>query len=290
MKKIILTTFILLQVVKVVNSQTIPNASFENWEEKGSDPFKYTDLKDWNTLNYLSQYGYPILAEKIAEPIDGSFAVKLTTKEYNSGSGKDTLPAWVRKRFPVSSLPNYFNGYYKSNVLGKDTATISLLAPTGPLTGIIIATVNVVGKVDQYVSFSVPVNTFGLGSFDSLEISLTTKLAFINSPYKNVYSVGTTITVDNLSFSDTPLSLDDQTKEISPIQILPNPSEGVFRLSHTQQPIENIEIFNSSGQKVYANNIYFSENIIDLSGESKGVLFLHGKAGEKSFSKKIIIK
>ena len=73
------------------------------------------------------------------------------------------------------------------------------------------------------------------------------------------------------------------------VQIFPNPSNGVFTLTHLAN-IDLIEIRNALGQKIYATSNNFQSKTIALN-ESKGVYFvsLTNKNGTTSI-RKIIIK
>jgi hypothetical protein len=82
-----------------------------------------------------------------------------------------------------------------------------------------------------------------------------------------------------------------------PISIFPNPSNGIFILKWDMGQWASdkgknceIEIYNSLGEIIYGSKINSSSSTIDLSNEASGIYFVNVKAGEKSFTQKIIIE
>lgn len=81
-------------------------------------------------------------------------------------------------------------------------------------------------------------------------------------------------------------------EDIKELQIFPNPSNGHFQLniSNISAAKPTIEIYNTTGQKVYAATITEQQNEIDISGLSKGIYFVKINDGAKIYSKKIIVQ
>jgi hypothetical protein len=80
------------------------------------------------------------------------------------------------------------------------------------------------------------------------------------------------------------------------VQIDPNPNNGVFNVS-INTPIEDeilIEVFNSTGVKVYSESIKGEEALtqqtLDLSAQAKGVYTIHILSAGKSRTEKLIIR
>jgi hypothetical protein len=73
----------------------------------------------------------------------------------------------------------------------------------------------------------------------------------------------------------------------------PNPSSGAFIMSSHGNPGEGVEIFvtNIQGQEVFRSANKFSEQIlIDLSGQSKGIYFMHMQNGNGAAFRKLILQ
>ena len=269
-------------------AQDIPNPSFENWSEKGTAPFIYSDPDGWSTSNVFSPFGYPILVEKVADAQHGSWALKATTKTTTSffNSGKDTLSCYVTLSFPHKGVPAYFNGYYKSDVKGIDSAAIYVTVPWKENYSTIIAYQIIRGNSNgQYVPFSLPTYYFG-ETKDSITVIISTNFSF-NSNKKG--TPGTTLTVDNLSFSDFPLAVEDQQTSNTIFPLSPNPSSGYF---HIASPIGTgeISICNTAGKVVYKEQYNTLEaKDIDLSNQPKGLYFIVFKAGSKMYNEKLLL-
>lgn len=77
------------------------------------------------------------------------------------------------------------------------------------------------------------------------------------------------------------------------IQLLlsPNPSNGEFNVSSFQIPIQNIDVYNLFGEKVYSETTsQTSIKKINLKNNSSGIYFVKVFDGEKSYCKKLIIE
>jgi ice-binding like protein/type IX secretion system substrate protein len=73
------------------------------------------------------------------------------------------------------------------------------------------------------------------------------------------------------------------------LMLYPNPSNGKFSLLYTgeRDKVYSIEIFNSSGQKVYHS--IGVQTKIDLSGKKPGVYFVHVNLNSKTLEQKIVL-
>ncbi|MHB8259379.1 MAG: T9SS type A sorting domain-containing protein [Bacteroidia bacterium] len=128
MKKQLLSVFGLL-VVSTAFSQTIPNGGFENWTTTSYEEPTYYMTSNSQNNNGLPN---PINAIKTTDAYHGSYAVKLSTVL----SGVDTAFAWFANGnpntgtvapqggIPYSHKPTGMRLYYKSNIIGTDSALI----------------------------------------------------------------------------------------------------------------------------------------------------------------------
>jgi hypothetical protein len=74
--------------------------------------------------------------------------------------------------------------------------------------------------------------------------------------------------------------------ETGGISIFPNPSEGLFTI-HGLEPGSRVKVFNAFGNKIYDN--YPVDNILNLSGNAKGMYFITIKTLNGMHHQKIII-
>ena len=86
--------------------------------------------------------------------------------------------------------------------------------------------------------------------------------------------------------------VNDVTRNVNPVTAYPNPSDGIFTLRSVDNQDYTVEIYNIIGNKVYtASDISSSASeVIDLSGQPKGLYLLKIKGSSKSFVEKIIIR
>ncbi|HEX7413630.1 MAG TPA: T9SS type A sorting domain-containing protein [Bacteroidia bacterium] len=126
MKKQLLSVFSLL-MVSVAFSQTIPNGGFENWTTTSYEEPAYYMTSNSNNNNGVVNPGNAI---KTTDAYHGTYAIRLTTIQ----SGVDTVMAFFSNGdpgknppqggIPYSHKPTGMRLYYKSNIIGTDTAII----------------------------------------------------------------------------------------------------------------------------------------------------------------------
>ena len=80
------------------------------------------------------------------------------------------------------------------------------------------------------------------------------------------------------------------------LNIFPNPSDGIFnlQLDLPQRGRTSIQVFDSAGNRVYENNLgefsgIFSDRI-DIANTAKGIYFLLLRQGDKTLSKKLVVR
>jgi hypothetical protein len=94
----------------------------------------------------------------------------------------------------------------------------------------------------------------------------------------------------NLIIKDTPASLDQNQKQL--VSIFPNPSTGMFVMTLIKPDQQtDIEIYNCLGKLVFSKRIRDkTSEIIDLSGQSKGIYLVKSWTDGKVFKQKITIE
>jgi len=97
--------------------------------------------------------------------------------------------------------------------------------------------------------------------------------------YITAVELGTTVSVANHSADN------------NSIQILPNPTNGQFRIQLSEgMQAERIEIMDVSGRQLFASAIAEKDKIYDFSYLPKGVYIIQVKTQGKSLREKLIIE
>jgi PKD repeat protein len=109
-------------------------------------------------------------------------------------------------------------------------------------------------------------------SWHSYASSYNSDLAHFIYPVFCESNVSTDFTFENQSFS---------------VNIFPNPSKSIFHISISEK-ISSLEVYDILGNKIYETSVL--QNLLDLSGKSKGIYFLHLKHDSKTviFEKLIV--
>jgi PKD repeat protein len=81
----------------------------------------------------------------------------------------------------------------------------------------------------------------------------------------------------------------DDNDETNLISIIPNPSNGKFEISISEQQNYSVKVFNTLGQIVFEKSLSAGKHIIDLVGKSKGIYLLQFKSNQQTFTKKLYI-
>jgi PKD repeat protein len=74
------------------------------------------------------------------------------------------------------------------------------------------------------------------------------------------------------------------------IEVIPNPSNGIFRLMNPSQEKLNITVYSILGAVVLEEPAFSNENLIDLSDQESGIYFLRMQIGDEVRSIKLIKK
>lgn len=93
--------------------------------------------------------------------------------------------------------------------------------------------------------------------------------------------------IDDVSVwtKDSLVGINENEKDL--FKIYPNPSNGIFEIVNGKQQIENIEVSNVYGRKIYSHSFTPS---IDLSSQPSGIYFMQIRSEQGVVVKKIIIR
>lgn len=279
MKKVF-TLLVLMFTALSVNSQTIPNAGFENWT---TTQLIVPSPNSWFTLNLLGLSSFTFPVTKSTDKHSGSFAAKCETVSLQL---VDTIPAQVFPGLialgdfdlltqtggfgvPFTSRPDSMVFWAKSNLLGGDSAIayVQLSKWNNSLNSQDMIATGGIFFIENYSSFkrfSVPLTYNSSSTSDSLSIG-----------FMSGSTLGSYIIVDDVSFIYNSLDVKELADDSKSIEIFPNPVNE--ELSIRVQNDENVEIVNSLGVRIsslklkkgtvtklqtesYSNGLYFIKN------------------------------
>jgi len=219
----------------------IPNGDFETWNSDGPS--------GWATPNA------PMLPQLVTQSPNaktGSFAVKGEVVQWSPGlvvapfiqSGDDA------SGFPYTQRPVKFTGNYILNPVGSDRLSVSvLLMKNGELVGIAARTYST--ATQNYLPLEVPFQYMNDDTPDTCVVTIS----IIGPVAGSDYHLGTSFLVDDLKFSDSPVSVEEELnnpKAFSLMQNYPNPfnPSTVIRFNLQTSGMVELGIFNAAGEKV----------------------------------------
>lgn len=234
-------------------SDPIPNAGFSV-----IDSITYTDPDDWFTANeYSTIFETEPTATRVTDAYDGNYAIKIETKEIDTGTEIDTIGFLFYAQeigeegpfggYPVpqgAESPKRLSGYYQYHPVGQDTA-IAYLVMTA------YDTVN--NKRDTVGRYGIPlVEALSYTAFQ-IETPLLAAadsfvLAFGSSDFdgtigQSEVGIGSYLLLDALTF-DTTLWADGIQDEIEVISasLYPIPTDRYLTVQTDEIRTEEIEI------------------------------------------------
>ncbi len=254
-----------------VNAQLIPNGDFENWTLTSGVNF----LDGWQTSS--AQPSDTISPTQITDNANGNSAILLQTR-YVNGAG--VIQAIASINFPLSSKPMYFNGFYKSFRTGSGTAEIkATFKNNGTEIGTSLLTVNT--NVNSYSTFSLPINYSSTLIPDEVIIYIASD-GLMNKVLNNK------LWVDNLSFTSSPLSINETFGETNTISIFPNPASNELNIELKDNEEGTLKIINIFGEIVLEQYITFGESLIEIDYLTSGVYLLEATIENKKTIVKFI--
>jgi len=264
-----------------VNSQTIPNAGFENW----TNMFIYQTPNSWTTLNFLAATGGSAPVTKSSDAHSGSYAAKCETVLVQF----DTLPAEVVPGFvmlgdydfltqsgslgmPFTARPDSMVFWMKSNLLGGDTV-IAFLAlskwnsSTGAQDVVGMGQALYTNSYTSYHRYSVPVSYVSSTIPDSINIGIV-----------GGNTQGSYFLIDDVSLIYNTSDVKELVDDTKSFEIYPNPTNE--ELSIRVQNDESVEVVNSLGVRITALKLKKGVvNKLPTENYSNGLYFLKSSSG-----------
>lgn len=289
MKKIILLYTILLMLFNannniVIAQTTVPNNGFENW----TDAYTATG---WNAVSLLTIHSL----QRSTDSHSGTYAAKLATQSILG----QTIPGitalgsiniasqQVAGGTPFVGRPTSLKGYFKYTPVGNDSMLIAIILTKkngngkDTVGGGIFTNKN---AVNSYTQFTIPIsyNSSVTGNPDTMNIILLSSATATGG-------IGTTLLIDDLSM-DYPSSVNDIQQ--FDFKLFPNPASDLITINckNNNSNLNNVVIYNITGQEVYSNTFNTSQFKINISELKEGVYFVKTTNENYHRIQKLIVK
>ncbi|MGB3947155.1 MAG: T9SS type A sorting domain-containing protein [Bacteroidia bacterium] len=277
----IIYTYIFLFMFLFSSAQ--PNPGFEDWESE----FGAESPVGWQTLNFLSLMGNPHSSFKVGglEKFAGNYSLKIKSVNIIANPlpsvFDDTMggvftgeinisPAYYKYGFPYSGRPEYLEFWYRYLPIGDDfgAALVVLTKWNGIKRDTIAETDTVLYHNPTYQKFQLKLN------YRSEEIADTAVILFGSSNDKDFARVGSTLFLDELSFTGW-VGIDEQLKnEKADVRVFPNPAKNKIHILHKNKKEQaTLQIINANGKIIHNQQLNVFDNEIDVQEYLPGVYF-----------------
>ncbi len=292
MKKFILA-FALAWLAGMLHAQ-VPNGSFENWENLMGMPIEVPS--HYATSNFSVFDGAEVSVKKVPGKV--GHAVSISTHLEDDGNGHmveqpgylntlssfDLLKGEFNLKFPTNGKPTKLKGYYQYDPKGGDQFSIYVLLFKN---GIIIGETE---WMDGQATSGFTAFTLDLDYNNNL--SMPDSAVITASSSADTYTVGTTLTLDELSFEYAGQSTG--AVEISPsasLAIFPNPVKNRTRIRFAGFDGNTflLSVYDLHGREVIRKETPWNEETeIDLSDLEPGTYVVMVSDGKKRASSRIM--
>ncbi len=290
MKRIITLSLFVFIYFGAFSQGTVPNGGFETWTDT-------VTCASWGSISvapippfFPGFYGMT----RSTDAHSGTYAAKLQTKTIPSIStlpgvttlgAVDLLTQSVTGGTPFTQRPQTLSFWYKYQPAGTDSMMVVILLTKRNTTTNITDTVAVgyytTGTAaTTYTQQSITLNYLMGVNPDTLNI-----LALASS---GQMTDGSTLYVDDFTLSGTVVGISNETMN-SRIDILPNPSNGVFEIITASNADVEFRICNAIGKEVL-NGTFTGRKNMNLQHLPKGVYFAEILNGKQKTVRKIVIQ
>jgi hypothetical protein len=261
------------------HSQVIPNGSFENWTQQAIGTQTVLTADNW--LGSYTQGSTPLSPIQTTDRTDGNYGIEIETTQWAIVGKTGGI---VANTFPITTKPLYLNGYFKS--LRVDTTgtgqVLIHLKNNGAIIGTGLFTTNT--NVSIYTPFSQAITYTSNLMPDEVTIWLCSEGIF----GVNTKNFGNKLSIDNLSLTNAPLSIDNNINNEAFFLIFPNPSREVLNVKLKNHKVALLKITNVLGQNLMSEKLANENNTISIGSLERGIYFVELKIGDKIFVHKII--
>lgn len=137
---------------------------------------------------------------------------------------------------------------------------------------------------EGYLSQNSNTEFFGLGENTSID---SVKITWLSGTIDTFYNVSANQTLEIIEGSET-LSLDDIHENVS-VKVYPNPASNFITIKSDFE-IDNVEIYNLVGKRIFSNKNLENEENINISKFKSGLYFLKISSNNEIHAEKIIKK
>lgn len=248
----------------------MPNPGFENWTTVGN----YQDPDNWNTLNASTAIVGVLTAQKAsgADVHSGSYAIKLITKSVFGQTANglattgtiDVQNQTITGGIAYTLRPDSISGWYKYTPAGGDNGFINfiLLDNANDTIGFGEFTTPV-AIVSSYTYFSVPI------VYRSAAVPVLAR-SILSSSAGYISVVNSTMFVDDLQLIFNPTAIDEVSGEMKEELSFEYRNEELLVRTATAGTVK-LNVFNTSGQEVFAIEMEGREVTVKLPGLAHGV-------------------
>lgn len=236
------TTFLPLALMSFMASAQIPNAGFENWVDQGG----YLDPENWLTYNDAVPGATVLFVEPGSPGAVGNHHAVVTSRLV---PGSTVIQGWMSAGtsntsggFPYSARPAMLTGQWQYGVQPTDTAQVEvLLINGGTQTWIAYGSLKVIGSLDSWQEFQVPLTYFSPDFPDTAGVVISASIDF-TAPV-----AGSFVKVDDLAFVGT-VGI-DEVHASKALTVFPNPGTDHIALDLPPGP-HTITLFDATGRMV----------------------------------------
>jgi hypothetical protein len=268
----------LLVVSTLSVAQTIPNGSFEDWNNTQGFP----EPDNWATFNIFSLFSgadYGVTQETPGAV--GNSYVRLAVTADLEGmpfpafafSGVfDALAGTGALGFPVNGLPSFLSGQYRSAVNGDDYAVIGCYftrwnAALGVSDTLAVSGLEITQSQNSWLNFDIPIIPMMTGTPDSCTIVLVAGGGAFPE-------VGNYLDIDDLHFTGGSASVAEN--EINSFRAWPNPMYEMFMLDLSgMDNVNEVTLFDTQGRLMEQWQLTATQTKLDVAHLPSGSYILH---------------
>lgn len=258
--------------ISKAKAQIIPNGNFENWTLQSN----INTADNWQ--GSALQPCFPTSPIQTTDAVNGNYAILFETT--TCGGGLGVIGGNIAVIFPISSNPGYLNGYYKSARTGTGAAEISIRLTNG-FTTIGTAQLQINANASTYTPFSIPITYTSTLIADEAGI-------WLSSDVLSNKVLGNKLWIDSLSFSSSPLAVEDAINTVESIAIYPNPVNDILNIEIKESTKSEIRILNILGQELSKHELHLGVNKINTSLLDTGMYLIETFTNEKKIISKFV--
>ncbi|MGE3802440.1 MAG: T9SS type A sorting domain-containing protein [Candidatus Kapaibacterium sp.] len=290
---ITLVSFLLLP--SYLQSQTLPNESFEEWTSSGRPaPFDWEEPTGWKSNNAATEFSQVGVFRSLS-PRMGDYAVSIRTV----GLFGEDVPGMIANGnpeldfstyslnissagTPVTRPPSSLTGYYQySSATAGDSALVRVILkkyyPVTATSEVVGSGEILLGPSDEYSRFEVPIIYPNDGTPDSAAV-----VFYSTSPESPV--PGGMLILDDISFN-TSSSVNSSAEGSLSVSLYPNPAFKTIHVEFSEVPIQpsHLTLHDLLGRTVFVKELSGENNSVEIDLPEGLYLYqIKGTSGEST--------